>query len=416
MDCKILYVLLDGVGDRPNPQLNGLTPLQAAYTPNLDNLARNGCQGLVYPVKGVAPESDLAVLAVLGYEFKENYFGRGVLEALGVGINFKDGDLALRANFATVDNELNIIDRRAGRNLSTSEARELAKTINEKVRLRRKDIEFVFIPTIAHRAVLHFKAKGARLSSSITNTDPAYVKVGDIGEAVSKVEKLRLQRCVPMNDSKEAKISAELVNEFTEKSLKVLKEHVINKKRIKEGKKPANSILLRDASSELPKIKTLPEKFNARFACLVAMPVEKGIGKVTGMRMFEIEDENDYEGIANKALSLLKNYDFVYVHLKGPDIFGHDGNAVAKKKSIEDIDKRFFGSLSLSSKVMIAVTADHSTPCTLKAHSADPVPLLVYGCKAPKDKTCRFNEVDAKMGILGQIEGKEVIKKLFEIC
>ncbi|MEM2955910.1 MAG: hypothetical protein QXM25_04255, partial [Nitrososphaerales archaeon] len=178
---RLVYVLLDGVGDRPDPRLNYVTPLEAAYTPNLDSLARKGFSGLVYPVgKSIAPESDIAVFNMLGYEFKEGYVGRGVIEVIGSGVDFKDGDLALRANFATIDKGMNILDRRAGRDLSSEEAKILAESINKQVKLSHPKTSFKFVSTVAHRAALSIRVKGVLLSSNISNSDPAYLRLKGI--------------------------------------------------------------------------------------------------------------------------------------------------------------------------------------------------------------------------------------------
>lgn len=417
---KLIYVLLDGVGDRPDPRLNYVTPLEAAHTPNLDFLARKGISGLVYPVgKYISPESDIAVFNMLGYEFKEGYVGRGVIEAIGAGINFKDGDLALRANFATIDKDMTILDRRAGRDLSNEEARLLAESINKQVKLSYQKASFEFLPTVAHRATLVIRVEGIALSSNISNSDPAYAKFKGIG--VSKTEKgiLKLQKVQALDDRFETKLSADLVNEFTEKSIKVLINHPINLSREKTGKKPANAILLRDAGNSLPKIKRLDEKYSLKFACLLDMPVERGIARLTGMVEIEAGGIKDYEIKAQKVSDLLKSYDCVYVHIKGPDEPGHDGDAILKKKVIEEIDSKFFGNLLKLvdlGKVIIAVSADHSTPCRIKNHSADPVPLLVSGINIIKDGTCRFTEKEASKGSLKTLSGAEVLPLIISLA
>ncbi|MEM3383771.1 MAG: alkaline phosphatase family protein [Nitrososphaerales archaeon] len=417
---KIIYILLDGVGDRPDPRLNYITPLEAAYTPNLDLLARRGKSGLVYPVgKDISPESDIAVFNMLGYEFKEGYVGRGVIEAVGAGVNFKDGDLALRANFATIDEDMNILDRRAGRDLSSEEARILAESINRQVKLSYPKAHFEFLSTIAHRATLVIRVEGIVLSSNISNSDPAYTRFRGIG--VAKVEKkvLRLQKVRALDDKFETRLSTDLVNEFTEKSIEILKNHPVNLSREKNGKKPANAILLRDAGNSLPKIKRLDEKYGLKFACLLDMPVERGIARLTGMVEIESGVINDYENKAKKVSELLESYDCVYVHIKGPDEPGHDGDAILKKKVIEEIDSNFFGNLlklTNLDKVIIGVSADHSTPCQIKNHSADPVPLLVSGINITRDGTCRFTEKEASKGSLGTLKGAEVLPLIISLA
>ncbi|MEM2884425.1 MAG: alkaline phosphatase family protein [Nitrososphaerales archaeon] len=408
---RLLYILLDGVGDRPNPQLNYTTPLEAALTPNLDALARQGVKGLVYPVgKGVSPESDIAVFSMLGYDVYTEYPGRGVIEAVGLDLEFKSGDLAVRANFATVDEAGRIIDRRVGRDLSDEEAKMLAQALNEQVKL--KGASFRFVHSIGHRAVLVIRAEGESLSGMISNTDPAYERVGRLGVAKEGKISPYIQNAEPLEDSRDAKLAADLINEFNKQALKVLKEHTINQERIKRGQMPGNAVLFRDAGNELPAIKPIYERFGLRFAALTDMPVEKGVAKITGMHSFEAGGVRDYAAKARKALELLSRYSGVYVHLKGPDEPGHDGDPWAKKKVLEEIDQLFFSRLILNidlDQVVVVISADHATPCTLRAHSSDPVPLLITGGKAGKDGLCRFTERDCAKGSLGNILGRDVL-------
>ena len=415
---KLVYVLLDGVGDLPHPALNHLTPLEAAYTPNMDLLARNGTMGMVYSVgKGVAPESDIAVLSMLGYKFKrEDYVGRGVIEAIGSNIDFKDGDLAMRGNFATIDNKLNIIDRRAGRAIERYEAETLSKAIHDSVKLTNGS--FVLIPTIGHRVVLSIRANDGKLSADISNTDPAYAKVKGMGVAKPAGAKFKLVECKPLNKSSSSKLAAKLINEFTKKSLKILKGHEINKNRKNAGKMAINCILLRDAGNRTPRLEPVSKLHGINFCCIVDMPVERGIAKVTNMQAFDAGGISDYEQKAKVAARCLEQYDAVYVHIKGPDEFGHDGDAKGKKRSIEEIDQRFFGVLLNSASiddVAIVVSGDHSTPCIKKGHSADPVPLLVSGKMVKRDNLERFAERYAAKGTLGSLNGYEVLGRTIQL-
>jgi len=416
--AKLVYVLLDGVGDLPHPSLNHLTPLEAAYTPNMDSLARNGVMGMVYSVgKGIAPESDIAVFSMLGYKFKhEDYVGRGVIEAIGSGIDFKDGDLALRGNFATIDTKLNIIDRRAGRVIEKHESETLSRAVQESVKLSNGS--FVLVPTIGHRVVLNIRSDQGQLSADISNTDPAYARVKGMGVAKSTGAKLKLAACKPLSKESSSKLSAKLVNEFTKKSLKILREHQINKIRKNAGKIAINCILLRDAGNRMPRLEPISKLHGLTFSCIVDMPVERGIAKVAGMQAFDAGYVNDYEQKARVAANCLQQFDAVYVHIKGPDEFGHDGDAKGKKKSIEDIDCRFFGTLlnSISvDNVAVTVSGDHSTPCVKKGHSDDPVPLLISGKMVKHDNSERFTEIYAPKGALGSLNGYEVLRKTLQL-
>lgn len=415
---KLIYVLLDGVGDLPHPALNHLTPLEAAYTPNLDLLARNGIMGMVYSVgKGVAPESDIAVLSMLGYRFRhEDYVGRGVIEAIGSGIDFNDGDLAMRGNFATVDSKLNIVDRRAGRAIERYEAETLSKAIQDGVKLSNGS--FVLVPTIGHRVVLSIRANDGRLSADISNTDPAYARVKGMGVAKPSGIRLKLAECKPLKKDASCKLAAKLVNEFTKESLEILRDHQINKSRKIAGKMVINCILLRDAGNMMPRLEPISKLYGINFCCIVDMPVERGIAKITGMQAFDAGNINDYEQKARVAAECLQQHDAVYVHIKGPDEFGHDGDAKGKKRSIEEIDRRFFGPLlnSISNDdVAIVVSGDHSTPCIKKGHSDDPVPLLVSGKMVKHDNLERFAENYAVKGSLGKLNGYEVLGRVMKL-
>ena len=409
---KLIYVLLDGVGDKPEPSLNYLTPLEAAYTPYLDSITRKGVSGIVYSVgKGISPESDIAVFCMLGYDLSSNYFGRGVVEAIGVGMDFKQGDLALRVNFATEQDGV-IVDRRAGRDLTSDETKEFAVAIN-KIKLS-SGATFKFIPTVSHRAVVKFRVDGIILNSEITNTDPAYKRVGGMGIVKETSGKLYLKTSTPLNDSVEAKLASDLVNEFTEKTRSILKSHKVNLDRERKSQKPANVLLLRDAGHVLPDIPKMSDRFGISFASILDMPVEKGVARISGMSDFSGGDSSNYKAKAKKALSLLKKYDCVYVHIKGPDEPGHDGDALKKKKVIELIDSDFFkiliSNVDMGNTTFI-VSADHSTPCSDKSHSDDPVPLVISGPNVKRDSVCRFTEKEAAKGSLGIMRGIDVLPK-----
>ncbi|MBI2126329.1 MAG: 2,3-bisphosphoglycerate-independent phosphoglycerate mutase [Thaumarchaeota archaeon] len=414
----MVYILLDGVGDRPDPTLNYVTPLQAARTPALDKLARNGKSGLVYTVrKGIAPESDIGVFCMLGYDFTKSYMGRGVVESIGAGLKFEDGHLALRGNFATLGKKNKIIDRRAGRNLSAEEAKELSQAILDKVQLSNNAM-IQFTSTVGHRCVLVISVNGKKVSANITNTDPAYERVHGIGAAVSGDVKFALSKCAALDRKPSSKLAAELVNEFTGKSCKVLAEHPVNARREKEGRKPANVVLLRDAGDSLLQPESMEQKYGLKFACLLDMPVEKGIARLTKMDEFSGGSTTDYEYKAKTTRNLLKDYDAVYVHIKTTDEPGHDGDAKLKTKAIEEIDSKFLSPLINSvdlDKVAFIISADHATPCIMKGHSDDPVPVLVSSKGIKSDGACRYTEKEAKNGSLGTMKGVDVLKTALRI-
>lgn len=414
-DIRLVYVLLDGIGDLPHPSLNNLTPLEAAYTPNLDTLARNGAMGRVISVgKGIAPQSDIAVFNMLGYSFRDgSYVGRGVVESIGCNIDFRDGDLALRGNFATVDNNLKVVDRRAGRVISPEEAKSVCRTLSDNIRFSDKGCSVKLEPTIAHRVVIRFRHDNLRLSDKITNTDPAYDKVQGMGIAKTMTnEDIYVQESQAQEDTEPAKAAAKMLNEFTTQTVQLLRDHPVNRTRIAAGKKPMNCILARDSGNRYPNVEPINKKYNLTIGGIVDMPVEIGISKVLGIKMFQAGDIADYEKKTSVAADALKSVNAIYVHIKGPDEFGHDGDARGKKKNIEDIDRRFFGNLMHELKdtdTTIVVSGDHSTPCIKKGHSDDPVPLLVSGSRVKQDGSARFTENYAKSGRLGLLMGVDVL-------
>lgn len=416
----MIYVLLDGVGDLPHPDLDGKTPLEAANTPILDKIAQNGAIGEVISVgKGIAPESDIAVFNMLGYKFHHSdYAGRGVIEAIGVGIDFKNGDLALRGNFSTLNDEGAIIDRRAGRQIEKEDAEGIAKEIETKMKLTQPNSSVVVAPTIGHRVTVRIRTEGVNLSSEITNTDPAYARVAGMGVAKAVGDFMKIEKCLPLEDTENSKLTADLVNEFTEQSLQIMKDSEINQRRDQSNKKKLSCILLRDAGNKYPDVIPINDKYSMNFSCIVDMPVELGISDVLKMKAFEAGGLTDYEEKAKVAAKAMETQNAIYVHLKGPDEFGHDGDAIGKMKNIEEIDQRFFKTLVEnidSSKVAIVISADHSTPCINKGHSDDPVPVLVSGDFIKKDGTTRMTEEQAKKGSIGLLQGAEVVTTALDL-
>lgn len=412
---KGILVILDGVGDRACKILGGRTPLEVAETPNLDYFAENGQLGYIYPVnEEKAPESDTAILSLLG---NNPYLSaRGVLEALGAGIKLDRGDLALRTNFASVNKteKGKVLDRRAGRTLTTKEAQILAKEIN-KIYIPRK---FVFVPTVQHRGVLVLRGG---FSDNITNTDPAYPIRGKFQHEYDfKFSK-------PLDEDENSQYTSNIVNELIEQSFIKLNEHPVNQERRKKGLMPANILLTRDAGVELPKIK----KFR-RWMAIHYLPLEIGISKAAEMRVFSFDYpamkkfdvyKNLYNAL-NKAIKFSikclkkqkKNFDYCYIQFKETDVPGHDNKPLEKKEMVELLDRKFFSFLKKfaeKNKIKVVVTADHSTPCELKSHSADPVPLVLFDPKKrEKDEAVAFNEIQSRKGSLGKIYGRDFLKKI----
>ncbi len=421
---KLLYVVIDGMGDLPISELGNKTPLEAAETPNMDFLARNGKTGLMYSVKkGLAPESDAAVISLLGYDPFKYSTGRGIIEAAGAGIALRDGNLALRCNFATLGVGKAIIDRRVKRTLTTEEAAELTNAANTEIELNACPASFEFKNTQGHRAVLVFKGNEKCLSSNITNSDPAYTMVNGIGVAVPNA-KMVLRESLPKDNSEEARNAAALVNEFIEKTHELWENHEINKRRSEEGKLKANVVLTRDAGHLIPRFFNINHRYNVNFAALTDMIAEKGIAELAGMHASLLPPpsnclKDDCDLRVKRILSIMPDYDCFYIHLKGPDEPGHDGNCKKKTDVISSIDENFFGNLLPKIALedcVICITSDHATPCGLKVHSDTPVPVLISGGRIDADNVSNFSERECRKGSLGLIShGHKLMPKIMEI-
>lgn len=419
---KLVYLVLDGVADRPG---DGPTSLELSSHPALDELARRSKAGLMYTIgRGVAPESDAAVISILGYNPHEEYTGRGPLEAMGAGLSIREGyEVAFRANFATIDPDTKrIVDRRCGRSLTSEEARELARAL-DGVELGVYDAYARVVATVGHRAVVVIGSRSFRLSDAVENTDPAYSKQGYVSVAKPTFEPF-VARAKPLEDTEEARRTAELVNAFTELSISILRDHPVNIKRAKEGKPPANAILLRDSGGRLPRLQPISEKFGLKFGAVAEMPVEIGIARVLKMDVEAVpppagDKKSDYKVRFEATKKLLERNDAVYVHLKGPDEPGHDGDLKAKVESIEAIDTYYVSpllDLIKGEDVAVIVTADHATPYTRKSHTDDPVPLILYSPRLRGDGIERFTEGECSKGSLGVFQhGWEMLPKVLEV-
>jgi 2,3-bisphosphoglycerate-independent phosphoglycerate mutase len=418
---KLFFVVIDGMGDRPIDALSDRTPLAVATTSHLDHLARMGQTGLMYTVgKGIAPQSDVGVVSILGYDPVKYPTSRGVMEAIGSGVAFNDGDLALRCNFATFGCQGNIVDRRAGRDLTVDEAMNLSQEINAKVTLDSHPASFEFTNTTGHRAVLVICGQNTSLSGVITNTDPAYVRMDGMG-VVNPNPQNMVQTCKPMDGTDVAQLSADLVNEFVAESHAVLQQSAINRQRLAAGQLRANGVLTRDAGHRRPDFFNITERYNVKFCCITNMPLEVGIAKLMGMSTTRLprstgDLEADCHLTVRTLLRVLALYDGFYIHLKGPDEPGHDGNYMLKTEMMAVIDEHFFAPLLSNTQFtdsLFCVTSDHATPCVLKAHSDDPVPLLIAGGNVPSDGTAEFSEAACKNGDVGLLaHGHELMPRI----
>jgi 2,3-bisphosphoglycerate-independent phosphoglycerate mutase len=413
---RLLYVCLDGLGDDPIPEFGNRTPLEAAETPFLDSLAARGRTGNVYTVApGVAPESDPGVFGILGYDPREEHPGRGVLEAIGTGMSFHDGDLAYRVNFATAEWP-DIVDRRVGRDLTSEEAEALADEVNRELRL--PSATFELRATVEHRGALVIRSVEGPLSAAVSNTDPAYAREGHLGVALETFE-ARVARAEPLDDSPEARTAADLTNDFVEGSAQILNRSAVNERRRSRGAMPGNVILTRDGGDHIPEIQPIRDRFGPSWGCFVEMPVERGIALVLGMETVDAPrlDGSDasFAAWADLAAEALEGFDALYVHIKGPDLPAHDGRAEDKRDVISAIDRAFFGEVLQRIDLrdtLVAVTADHSTSCVRKAHTDDPVPLVVAGGPVTSDGSPSYGERVVARGSLGTMRGTEIVPML----
>jgi 2,3-bisphosphoglycerate-independent phosphoglycerate mutase len=335
-------------------------------------------------------------------------------------MDFRDGDLAYRVNFATCDWPA-IVDRRVGRDLSSEEAHALADEVNEKLAL--PGASFSFRATVEHRGVLVIRADVGPLSSEVTNTDPAYRKEGSLGVALETFEPV-VARCEPLVDTEAAHHAADLTNLFVEGAAKILDASTVNAGRRGSGKLPGNLILTRDGGDHLPHLQSIRDRFGPSWGCFVEMPVERGIAKMLGMEpvhapRLAIDAPADvavaqFAGWGHLAVEALGGYDALYVHIKGPDVPAHDGRAEDKRDVIAAIDAGFFAEIlpAIHPSTIVAVTADHSTSCVRKAHTAEPVPLVVSGGPVRPDGSTTFGERACSTGSLGHLQGVEILPRL----
>jgi len=378
---RILLVVLDGVGGLPL-EPGGPTELEAAQTPNLDRLAEESALGLLTPVyPGLTPGSGPGHLALFGYDPFRFVVGRGALSALGLGVDFREGDVALRGNFATLSPEGVVLDRRAGRP-STEENRRVVAKLQAAIP-RLEDVEVHFYTESEHRFLVVLRGEG--LSDGVTDTDPQ--KTG--------LPPLKAQAL-----DEAAERTARLVNLLSERIREVLRDEP-----------RLNGALFRGASTR-PRFPSVEEVYGLKAAAIASYPMYKGLASLVGMEVLPVEGEGDaHEGKLRALKENWERYDFFYLHFKKTDAKGEDGDFWGKVKEIERFDALLPELLALGPQVL-AVTGDHSTPALLKAHSWHPVPLLLKAPYLRKDEARRFTEAEAARGSLGHLRGVELMPLL----
>ena len=403
---RAVLVIADGMADRPLNELDWKTPLEAAHKPSLNQIAKTGVCGIMDPISpGLPPGSDTATLALLGYNALKVHSGRGAFEAIGSDVNVLPDDVAFRCNFATVDDNLVVLDRRAGR-ISNEDASKLAKSL-QKIKLENhSDAVFLFKSTIQHRAALVIR--GPRLSTAVSDSDPE-----KIGEKISEIK--------PLDESPEARLTAEILKELMQKFHEVLKQHPVNKERIKRGLPPANIILCRGAGT-IPNIKSLSQIYDINAACIGATPLIRGVCKAAGMKLIDVKDatgtpQTDFMAKAKATVQALKTNDFVLLHVKATDVASHDGNIKQKIELIEKIDSMLsyvLNNIDLGS-TYLAVTADHTTSSITRNHEGDPVPIAITGPYVRRDDVEEYDERACAKGGLNRIRGMDLMPILMNL-
>ncbi|HNR66333.1 MAG TPA: 2,3-bisphosphoglycerate-independent phosphoglycerate mutase, partial [Atribacterota bacterium] len=365
-DSRIVLLVMDGLGDLPGK--DGKTVLEQAEIPNLDRLAAKSVCGLTDPIsRGITPGSGPAHLSLFGYDPLKYQIGRGVLEALGIGLELTCDDLACRGNFATIDENGVITDRRAGR-ISTEKNQELCSLLQKEI-TEIDGVKVIIRSGKEHRFVVVFRGKG--LEDGISDADPQLN-----GKKIKYAEALR----------DESKWSVQIINRFIDRCLEVLKGH-----------HPANAILLRGVAKH-PELPSMGELFKLNPAAIASYPMYRGLARLVGMSIL-----NTGEAIGDEFNTLKENYhkyDFFYLHIKKTDSYGEDGNFEAKLKVVEEVDCYIPALLELNPEVLV-VTGDHSTPAALAAHSWHPNPFLLYSKYIRVDDVQHFSENEFVRGGLG---------------
>lgn len=378
--AKLALVVLDGLGDVATREQGYLTPLEAARTPNLDALSKDSAQGRMIPLApGLTPGSGPGHLGLFGYDPLEVQVGRGVIEALGLGMELKPGDVCARANFATLDAKGIVTDRRAGR-IPTETCEKLCAMLSAKVK-KIGETNVLIQPGKEHRFVVVFRGKG--LEGPLTDADP-------------NREGLPVPTVKPRDpESAGQKKMAKLIADFYKAALPVI-----------ANEKPANGFLMRGIAHQ-PEIPSFEERYRLKPAALAVYPMYKGLAQLVGMK--KIEGPQTIKDQFERYLADYDNFDFFFIHYKYTDKYGEDGNFAAKKKAIEDFDAALPVLLKKRPDVL-AITGDHSTPCAMHGHSWHPQPVLLHSAISGSDKLERFTETGANSGSLGVFQAKYLIR------
>lgn len=391
------------MGDRPCKDYPK-TPLETAKTPALDQLANRGLCGIMDTIgPGIRPGSDTAHLAIFGYDPYIYYKGRGPFEAIGAGIDVKPGEIALRANFATIDSNDIILDRRAGRIIP--EGDQFAQLLQDLTLNCAPEVKLTFIHTVEHRGVL--KLQGPSLSHKVSDMDPDIANV-------------RVQACRPLDTSPESQRTADILNDFFQRTKQILRESPLYDKRRQKNLPHVNSILLRGAGI-VPELQSLGEKYNIHASNICGAPLYRGVAEVVGMSSIDVPEatgtvNTDTLAKGNAALRNLDTNDLIFIHIKGTDSASHDGNYSQKVMMLEKIDAMVQLLLDNTNQdeTIIAITADHANPISVRDHTADPVPVAIAGEGILSDDVSIYSERTCANGGLGRIRGLDLMPILMD--
>jgi 2,3-bisphosphoglycerate-independent phosphoglycerate mutase len=390
---KVLMLICDGMADRPIKDFDGKTPLEVSLTENMDSIAFRGICGILDPIApGKRVGSDTTHLALLGYDPYRYYTGRGPFEALGAGLEVRKGDVAFRVNFATVDSDMRVLDRRAGRIGEGTE--ELARAVNQ---ITLRGVDFVFKESTGHRGALVFRGDG--LGSQVSDSDPH-----ETGMRVMEVR--------PLDSSRAAAKTARLANEFIRKSHEVLRKHRINAERERKGLRPANMLLLRGCgiATQIP---SFQERYGMEGGCMTTTGLIKGIARSVGLDLLDTPE--DYRDRISTALKALEDRDFLLLNIKEPDEAAHDMNPERKIELIEAIDEALAPLLDFIEENYMVFLSDHTTSSSYGDHTGDPVPVAIAGPEVRSDDVRVFDERNAAKGGLGRIRGRDIMPIMMDL-
>ena len=390
------------MADVPCPELGGLTPIEAADSPALDELARRGRNGLLATVPhGFAPGSEIAHLSLLGYNLPDVFEGRGTLEAASMGIDISPEEMAMRCNLICIAPDGTIKNHSAG-HISSDEASELITALNDALGDGRAE----FFPGVSYRHLLKIKHGDKRIICTPPHDVPGHPAEEEMVRA----------------ETGEAQETADYINDLILRSQKVLASHPVNLKRMAEGKDPANSIWPWSPGYK-PAMKTMGELFGVKAGVVIsAVDLIMGIGVYAGLKPIVVDGatglyDTNYEGKLKAAIDALHDgADFVFLHIEASDEAGHEGDAILKKKTVENLDHKIVRPLlealkDFDEEVAVALLPDHPTPCNIRTHSSEPVPFVIMRSDVAPDNVNKYSEKAAAQGGYGFLKDDEFIKE-----